>query len=101
MPYINRDSSVYGLAMTRNELLNAIRKDIVGELEAIIQYDNHYNSTDNPAAKAVWADIRDEEKVHVGELFTLLNYLEPSDAKFFIEGQEETKKLLNELNIKI
>ncbi len=100
MPY-NKDSSGYGFAMTKNELINAVRKDIIGELEAIIQYDGHYNSTDNVVAKKVWADIRDEEKVHVGELFTLLNYLDPGEAKFFIEGQEEVKELLGELNIKI
>ena len=63
--------------MTNTELMQALRIDIAGELEAIFLYDAHYQATDDPAAKAVLADIRDEEKAHMGELITLMRHLEP------------------------
>ena len=63
--------------ITNVELMQALRLDIAGELEAIFLYDAHYHATDDPAAKAILADIRDEEKVHVGELITLMRYLDP------------------------
>ncbi len=36
------------------------------KLEAIFVYDAHVQATDDPVAKRVIADIRDEEKAHVG-----------------------------------
>jgi rubrerythrin len=83
--------------MTREELIQAIRLDIAGELEAIYVYDAHVMATDDPVAKKVIADIRDEEKTHVGELFTLLRKLDPREAELFEEGAEEVKELLEEL----
>ncbi|MDD3831261.1 MAG: ferritin-like domain-containing protein [Clostridia bacterium] len=80
-----------------SELARAIRKDIVGELEAINQYDLHYNMTQDPVPKAIWAQIRDEEKVHVGELMVLLTYVEPSDYKFFAEGEKEAKEIIKDI----
>ena len=55
--------------LTNAELMQALRLDIAGELEAIFLYDAHYLATDDPVAKAVLADIRDEEKVHRGRAF--------------------------------
>ena len=83
--------------MTLQELLEAIRLDIASELEAIYVYDAHVQATDNEAAKKVLSDIRDEEKTHVGELFTLLRKLDPREAELFEEGAEEVKELLEEL----
>ncbi len=80
--------------LTKEELIQAIRLDIAGELEAIYLYDAHVQATDDPVAKAVIADIRDEEKVHVGELMTLLRYLSPEEAERFAEGEREVKELL-------
>lgn len=45
------------------------------------------------------ADIRDEEKAHVGELMTLLRYLDPEEAEHFAEGEQEVKEMLEQLNI--
>ncbi|MGE5578935.1 MAG: demethoxyubiquinone hydroxylase family protein [Bacillota bacterium] len=83
--------------MTREELIQAIRLDIAGELEAIYVYDAHVIATDDPIAKKVIADIRDEEKAHVGELFTLLRTLDAKEAELFEEGAEEVRELLEEL----
>jgi len=85
--------------LTKEELIQAIRLDIVGELEAIFVYDAHVQATDDPVAKKILADIRDEEKAHVGELMTLLRLLDPEEAKHFTEGENEVKEMLEELNI--
>ncbi len=84
---------------TKNDLVTAVRKDIVGELEAINQYNAHINATDNELAKRVWTHIKNEERVHVGELITLLNYLCPDELQKLKEGQEEVEKIMRELGI--
>ena len=66
--------------MTKKELAQAIRLDLAGELEAIYLYDAHAQATDDPVAKKVLEDIRDEEKAHMGELTTLLRYLDPVEV---------------------
>ena len=83
--------------LSNAELMQALRLDIAGELEAIFLYDAHYLATDDPAAKAVLADIRDEEKVHMGELITLMRHLDPKEAELFLDGEGEVKELLEEL----
>ncbi len=88
-----------GRKMTKEELIQAIRLDIAGELEAIYLYDAHVQATDDERAKKVIADIRDEEKVHVGELTTLLYALDPVEAEHFAAGAAEVRELLSELKI--
>ena len=85
--------------LTKGELIQAIRLDIAGELEAIYVYDAHVMATDDPVAKKVIADIRDEEKAHVGELMTLLRHLHPQEAAHFIAGENEVKEMLEELGL--
>ncbi len=85
--------------LTKDELIQAVRLNILGELEAIYVYDAHIQATDDPVAKRIIADIRDEEKAHVGELLTLLKYLDPKEAEFLAEGEEEVREMLAELNI--
>ncbi len=80
------------------ELIAAIRRDIIGELDAINQYDAHLNATDDAVARAVWTDIRDEERVHVGELLTLLTYLEPSEVETLSQGEREVKEIIEKLS---
>lgn len=86
--------------MTNAELMQALRLDIAGELEAIYLYESHYLATDNPAAKAVLADIRDEEKAHMGELITLMRHLDPKETEFFLDGEGEVQEMLEDLGIK-
>jgi rubrerythrin len=87
--------------MTKEELIQAVRLNIAGELEAIYVYDAHVQATDDPVAKKVISDIRDEEKAHIGELMTLLKYLDPEEAVHFAEGEEEVKEMLEDLKISI
>ena len=86
--------------MTKGELIQAIRADISGELDAIYGYDAHVQATDDPVAIAVLSDIRDEEKTHVIELMTLLRYLDPDEAKHFASGQAEVAEMFEKLGIK-
>ena len=86
--------------MTKGELIQAIRADISGELDAIYGYDAHVQATDDPVAIAVLSDIRDEEKAHIGELMTLLRYPDPDEAKHFASGQAEVAEMFEKLGIK-
>ncbi|MCH4229037.1 MAG: demethoxyubiquinone hydroxylase family protein [Bacilli bacterium] len=83
--------------LTKEELVQALRLDIAGELEAIYLYDAHVQATDDPRAKAVLSDIRDEEKIHMGELITLMRTLDPKEAEQFLKGQHEVEELLEEI----
>jgi Ubiquinone biosynthesis protein COQ7. len=85
--------------MSKEELIQAIRLDIAGELEAIYLYDAHVQATDNEIAKKVIADIRDEEKAHMGELMTLLRTLDSKEADLFASGEAEVREMLGELEI--
>ena len=71
------------------ETLQNARKDLVGELDAIIQYDDHLHRTDNELAKSTWENIRDEELTHVGELLGLLYYIAPYQKAFVEKGLKE------------
>ncbi len=85
--------------LTKEELIQAIRLDIAGELEAIYVYDAHVQATDDAVAKKVIGDIRDEEKAHVGELMTLLRELDPKEAELYASGEAEVKEMLRELGL--
>ncbi len=85
--------------MSGPELMQALRLDIAGELEAIYLYESHYLATDNAMAKAVLSDIRDEEKVHIGELITLMRHLDPREAELFLDGEGEVKEMMEDLGI--
>lgn len=85
--------------MSKEELIQAVRLDIAGELEAIFLYDAHVQATDDEIAKRVLGDIRDEEKAHVGELMSLLRALDPKEAELFANGEQEVAEMLAELGI--
>ena len=85
--------------LTKEELIQAIRLDIASELEAIYIYDAHVQATDDVMAKKVISDIRDEEKVHVGELMTLLRVLDPKELELFNSGEVEVKEMLGKFGI--
>ena len=65
------------------------REDIIGELDAIIQYENHLEQTSDLAAQQTIRDIVLEEKLHVGQLFGLLFSLDPESKTQFEKGLEE------------
>ena len=75
--------------MTQDELIQAMRVDITGELEAIIGYEAHAMATDDERAKKVLYHIADEERRHVGELQQLLYQLCPKDGQFVEQGRDQ------------
>lgn len=71
--------------MSNEELIQALRVDIAGKLEAIIGYEAHAMATNDARVQKVLGHIADEEKQHVGELQQLLYILSPSE-------EDKTKK---------
>ncbi len=78
--------------MSNEELAQAIRADIAGELEAIIGYEAHVMSTADERVKKVLHHIADEERRHVGELEEVLYMLSPNDSQFIEEGKQKIKE---------
>jgi rubrerythrin len=85
--------------INKDELTQAVRLDIANELEAIFIYDSHVQATDDQLAKKVLADIRDEEKAHVGELLTLLKHLDSTLAANLTSGESEVAKMMKQLGV--
>jgi len=67
--------------MTLDEVIQALRVDIAGELEAIIVYEAHIMAITDERVKKVLRHIADEEKQHVGELQQLLCPSAPTRAR--------------------
>jgi len=63
--------------------LEMLRDDLVGELQAINQYQDHVDSVDSEEARRVLEHIRDDEKEHVAELVKLIQKLDPTQAEKF------------------
>ena len=86
--------------MTKGELIQAIRADISGELDAIYGYDAHVQATDDPVAIAVLSDIRYAEAGYGGDGYVTGGYLDPDEAKHFASGQAEVAEMFEKLGIK-
>ena len=78
--------------LTPEELAQAIRVDIAGELEAIIGYEAHAMASGDERVKKVLGHIADEERQHVGELQQLLYILSPKDMEYTEKGKQELIK---------
>ena len=70
-----------------NKDLENLRADLIGELEAINQYQEHIDETDNEEIKKVLGHIRDDEKEHFAELTKIIRKLDQlQEEKFQKEG---------------
>ncbi len=78
--------------LSNEEIMQAIRVDIAGELEAIIGYEAHAMATNDTRVKKVLQHIADEEKQHVGELQQLLYILNPSEQQQVDKGQQAVQQ---------
>ena len=78
------------------ETLQNARRDLIGELEAIIQYDDHIHSTNIEASKETWEFIRDGELIHVGELLGMFFYLSPYQKQLVEQGLQRFNKIIKE-----
>ena len=67
--------------------LEMLREDLVGELQAINQYQEHIDLLWDEEARAVLEHIRDDEKEHFAELVKVIQRLDLTQAeKFRKEG---------------
>ena len=70
-----------------NKTLKNLREDLIDELGAINQYQEHIDETDDEEVKEVMGHIRDDEKEHVAEIIKILRKLdETQEEKFQKEG---------------
>ncbi|MDY7019013.1 MAG: demethoxyubiquinone hydroxylase family protein [Chloroflexota bacterium] len=61
--------------------IEMIREDLIGELQAINQYEEHILSLDNEEAVTTLEHILEEEKEHVAELLALIQGLDSIQAE--------------------
>ena len=69
--------------------VRALRLDLAAEEEAVHLYTAHADATNNVMAKTMLNDIADEEKVHAGELLTMIEALTGDEQKFLTKGALE------------
>ena len=82
----NGDTTNYSISF---DTLQKARQDLIGEIQAVIEYDAHIRSTNDKYARLTWQDIKNEELVHFGELLALINYLDPEQKQFVQKGFTE------------
>ena len=63
--------------------LEMLREDLMAELQAINQYQEHIEVLADEDAINILKHIRDDEKEHVAELFKLIQRLDPVQAEKF------------------
>ena len=66
-----------------NKGLKFLREDLIGEFQAINQYQEHIDQTGNEEIKKVLTHIMNDEKEHVAELTKIIRKLdEVQEEKF-------------------
>ena len=81
----------------KNQDLEFIFNNIVGEIDAIRLYEDALTKTGDSEVISVLSDIRDEEMVHLGELIFLALRVDPEKATKFIDGCNEANDLLQKM----
>jgi len=66
-----------------NKTLINLREDLVGELGAINQYQEHIDKIDDEEVKKTLSHIRDDEKEHVAELIKIIRKLDGTQEEKF------------------
>lgn len=66
--------------------LGMLREDLIAELQAINQYQEHIEALEDEQAIRILEQIRDDEKEHVAELVKLIQMLDPVQAEKFTRG---------------
>ena len=78
--------------LSPDELIQALRADIVGEYEAIIGYEAHAMATQDQRIQQSLYKIADEERKHVGQLQELLAVLNPNESQLIEQGKQFIKQ---------
>ena len=76
-------------SMMNFDTLQKARQDLMGEIQAVIEYDAHIHSANDRIARQTWQHIKNEELAHIGELLGLLNYLDPDQKQHVQKGLSE------------
>ena len=63
--------------------LTLLREELIGELEAINQYQDHLGDIENDEAAKVLQHIISDEREHVAELMKIIQELDPKQAEKF------------------
>ena len=63
--------------------LDMLREDLISELQAINQYQEHILDLENEEAATTLEHIIEQEKEHVAELLRLIQNLDPAQAGKF------------------
>ena len=63
--------------------LALLREDLISELEAINQYQDHIADMENDEAAKVLEHIISDERGHVAELMKIIQELDPKQAEKF------------------
>ena len=92
----NQSTLIKNNELNNFETIQKARKDLIGEIQAIIDYDNHIHSTSDNVAKNTWEKIKLEELNHVGELLGLLDFLDNNQTKYVQDGINEFHQILND-----
>lgn len=74
--------------------LRKIREALIGELEAINQYEQIMMEINDEKTIAVLNDIRNEEVIHTGMLMANINYLCENQAELEEIGRQEFAEII-------
>ena len=66
-----------------NKTLKNLREDLIGELQAINQYQEHIDEIDNEEIKKILGHIKDDEKEHFAELTKIIRKLDEIQEEKF------------------
>ena len=83
MSYSSEEISEEQLAILAD--LEMLREDLVAELQAINQYEDHMLNLENEGAATALERIIEDEKEHVAELLKAIQNLDPVQADKFKE----------------
>ena len=84
----NRTSRITDMT-TNYDTLQKARQDLMGEIQAVMEYDQHIHNTPDGLAKMTWENIKSEELTHIGELLSLIDYLDPTQRQYVEQGMKE------------
>ena len=66
-----------------NKILESLRQDLIGELGAINQYQEHIDKVDDEEIKKVLIHIMNDEKEHFAELTKLIRKTDETQEEKF------------------
>ncbi len=70
-----------------DDMVQALRVDVINEFEAVIGYEAHALSTNDERVRKVLHHIADEERQHIGELQQLIAMLCPNEGQAIEKGK--------------